>query len=618
MAVILCALCLGMGAQEAFAQDCSRAGARGAAPSSWQTYCWLNMSNYNETQARGSGQNLSYNLPDGSRLTFRLRVSNTPNVSGTVLRSAAAPSWNGAAVGNSSFLNIPGQPILYQTASGSQTVLTLTNITIIPPAGVSQANQYAFVVADAESTDNSETQQYTTNGGAWQLLDRVAPISGSQYPTATGFGTPVFNAAGGGRTGRVGAYIVSSLNPTSVTITMQGAGLQGVMLAIRFASITLSKTIEGTRIADNDQFRFLIESSTGSTVYAQGQTSGTDLGPFPAAVFSSTSGVPLVLREEMVAGSTSTLADYRASLTCTNINTGSTTILPRDTVTNRYDFGTLQFGDFVDCVFTNTPYPKLELRTAIASPGRIFTTDQFRLTVRNQDANSQLAAFTTTGTGTAASPSTTGRLSAAAGITYALTETASGTTSLARYSPQIACTNRNGSSATTLPSGGASGLVVPRLGDVITCTITNTRNAPQAILVVDKTSRVISDPTGSAEPKAIPGAIVEYTLSVINMGDAPADANTLRLLDIPGPDLAWRTAFIPVFANGTTTSGLTFNGASNTAYSNQPGGTATGYSPVAPTDPAVTGIRFTPSGSLRASNGTAHPSFTLRYRMVIE
>ena len=617
LCVLIAAVML-LAPQDASAQDCSRAGARGAAPSSWQTYCWLNMSNYSDAQARSTGQPMSYVLPDGSRLTFRLQVAVTPTATGTALVSAAAPSWTGAAVGNSSFLNIPGRPILYQATNGTVTTLTLTNIAIIPPGGVTQANQYAFVVADAESTDNSEYQQYTTNGGAWQLLDRVAPRSGTQYPVSTGINTTTFRTAGGGQTGNVGAYIVSSLNPTSVTITMQGSGLQGVMLAIRFASITLSKTIAGTRIADNDQFRFVIESQNGATTYASGQTSGTDLGPFPAAVFSSTSGVPLVLREAMVAGSTSALADYRASLTCTNINSGSTTSLPRDVVTNSYNFGTLQFGDFVDCVFTNTPLPRLQLRTAIAAPGRIFGTDQFTLAIRNQTANTELASFTTTGTGTTATPAATGLLGAIAGNSYLLSETANGSTVLARYSPTLACANRNATSTTALPAGGATGTLTPQLGDVITCTITNTRSAARPILSVDKTSRIVSDPTGSANPKAIPGAVIEYMVTVTNSGDAPTDASTLRLVDIPSAALAWRTDFPPVFIDGATVSGLAFNGASNVAYSNQPGGTVTGYSPLAPFDPAVTGIRFSPSGTLRASNGTAHPSFTLRYRMVIE
>ena len=577
------------------------------------------MSTYSDTIARSAtGQSLNYNLPDGSRLTFRLRVTNTPTTAGTALFSATAPSWRGAAVGNSSFLNIPGRPILYQGTAGSLTTLNITNITIIPPAGVAQASQYAFVVADAESTDNSEYQQYTTNGGAWQILDRVAPRSGMQYPVTTGVGTTTFRAAGGGQSGNVGAFIVSSLNPTSATVTMQGAGLQGVMLAIRFASITLSKQIEGPRIADSDQFRFSIRSTSGATVYAQGQTSGTDRGPFPAAVFSSTSGVPLVLREEMLSGSSSNLADYRGSLTCTNANTASTTVMPRNVVTTSYNFGTLQFGDFVDCIFTNTPYPRVELRTAITSAGRIFTTDQFTLAIRDDTANAQVAAFTTAGTGADASPSTSGLLSATAGSTYRFTETASGTTILSRYAPRLACVNRNGSSTTSLPSGGSTGTVIPKLGDIIVCTITNTRNAPAAILAVGKASRVVSSPGNSSVPMAIPGAIVEYTVTVTNTGDAPTDASTLSLFDRPDEAMAWLTTFMPVFTDGPTASGLTFNSGSNVAYSNQPSGSPFGYAPAGPQDPAVTAIRFSPAGTLRASDGTAHSSFMLRYRMVVE
>lgn len=577
------------------------------------------MSNYSDTIARSaSGQLLTYNLPDGSRLTFRLRVTNTPTNAATVLGSTSAPSWSGAAVGNSSFLNIPGLPILYQRASGSLTTLNISAITIIPPAGVLQASQYAFVVADAESTDNSEYQQYTTNGGAWQVLDRVAPRSGTQYPVTTGVGTTTFRAAGGGQTGNVGAFIVSSLNPTAVTVTMQGAGLQGVMLAIRFASITLSKQVSGTRIADNDQFRFTIQSPSGSAIYAQGQTSGTDLGPFPAAVFSSTSGVPLVLREEMLSGSSSAIGDYRATLRCTNANTASTTVLPVDVVTNTYNFGTLQFGDFVDCVFTNTPLPRLQLRTAIGASGRIFATDQFTLEVRNQTTNSLTSSFTTTGTGTTVAPSTTGLLAVTAGNTYLLSEAASGSTVITRYVRQLNCVNRNSSSTTVLPTGGASGSVLPNIGDVITCTITNNRTAPAAIIAIDKSSRVISDPLGRSDPLAIPGAIVEYTVTVTNSGDAATDASSLKLFDTPDQALAWRTAFAPVFMDGTVASGLAFNGTSNVSFSNQPNGSVFGYVPVSPTDPAVTGIRFSPVGQFRASNGTAHPSFVLRYRMVIE
>ena len=60
-----------------------------------------------------------------------------------------------------------------------------------PPAGTSAATAYSFVAADAESTNNRESLSFTTNGGAWTLLDQVNPISGSLYPSTSGPGSPV-------------------------------------------------------------------------------------------------------------------------------------------------------------------------------------------------------------------------------------------------------------------------------------------------------------------------------------------------------------------------------------------------------------------------------------------
>ena len=44
-----------------------------------------------------------------------------------------------------------------------------------------------------------------------------------------------------------------------------------------------------------------------------------------------------------------------------------------------------------------------------------------------------------------------------------------------------------------------------------------------------KTSKTLSDPlNGTTNPKAIPGAVIEYTLTALNSGNAPADSNLIR------------------------------------------------------------------------------------------
>jgi hypothetical protein len=62
--------CLWAGRAEA--AQCNLATSQGSTgPANWQTYCWLDFSSFNNTTARSAaGQNFSYNLPDGTTMTF--------------------------------------------------------------------------------------------------------------------------------------------------------------------------------------------------------------------------------------------------------------------------------------------------------------------------------------------------------------------------------------------------------------------------------------------------------------------------------------------------------------------------------------------------------------------
>jgi len=66
-----------------------------------------------------------------------------------------------------------------------------------------------------------------------------------------------------------------------------------------------------------------------------------------------------------------------------------------------------------------------------------------------------------------------------------------------------------------------------------------------AILTVDKTSTVISDPfNGTTNPKAIPGAIVEYTITITNDAGAGATATSVAVSDSLAVEIgAGRLAF---------------------------------------------------------------------------
>lgn len=139
-------------------------------------------------------------------------------------------------------------------------------------------------------------------------------------------------------------------------------------------------------------------------------------------------------------------------------------------------------------------------------------------------------------------------------------------------------------------------------------------------LLVTKSVQTVSDPiNGSTNPKAIPGAIMLYTINVSNQGPGPVDNNTLAITDIVPTDSA---LFVGtgsgdpiVFADGAVASGLGYDFASNVTFSNQPGGgTPFDYTPTPDAqgyDATVTGYRVNPTGSMNAALGSAFPGFNI-------
>jgi uncharacterized repeat protein (TIGR01451 family) len=604
---IVAVLCGLMWASSAQAQNCGQATTQGTAPASWETYCWLNFTNYNDTTARSaSGQNLSFALPDGSTLSFNVRVTGG---TGTAFNSVTAPTWTGAAIGNTAFIGIPGRPGLYTAAAGTRTI-ALSGISIIPPIGAS-ASIYSFVVADAESSNGGETIRMTTNGGSWQLLDNVPPITGGTFPTLTGVGSS--NATITGVGGTVGAHILGSNSPTSVTVETVAGGLQGVMFAVRFASIRLQKAIVGTRVNSADQFQYQIVSSANNAVITGGATSGTGNGPFSTQALVMAAGLPITLRETMVAGSPSALAQYSASLTCVNTAGPTRAALPNNVATTSFSLGQLEFGEALLCTFTNGAQPRVTLRKALTSNGRRFAGDQF--TVRIRQGTTIVASSTTTGTGATVSAGNTGAVQLLAGQSYSLDEIAAGTTSLGNYAAAMACTNATSGTGTSLPTA-MPGSITPRAGDVITCTITNNRRAT-AVLLIEKTSAVISDPVnGTNNPKAIPGAIIEYSVRVRNVGNTAVDSSSIVIIDDMPPNMAFATGTPVTFVNGTPASGLTaFNAGTMVRYSSSGVSGPFTYAPSGAFDPNVRAIRIAPTGTMAAAtSGTNQPSFTIRFR----
>jgi fimbrial isopeptide formation D2 family protein/uncharacterized repeat protein (TIGR01451 family) len=232
----------------------------------------------------------------------------------------------------------------------------------------------------------------------------------------------------------------------------------------------------------------------------------------------------------------------------------------------------------------------------------------------------------TTGTSTVGGSTTAATAAASTGTTLTLGESfTSG--SAGNYTVSLACTRTTDSGVVTVTGTGLSRTIVMPSDSGVDCTWTNASTTP---LTVVKLSMTISDPVnGTTNPKAIPGAIVEYQIIVTNPAANPVDSNTMFIADAIPAHMDLRVADIgapgsgPVqYLNGSPASGMTYtfaglaNAGDDVAFSSDGGATWT-YAPGADgngTDPAVTNIRINPKGAFGANNA----QFTIKLRMRVE
>jgi large repetitive protein len=147
-------------------------------------------------------------------------------------------------------------------------------------------------------------------------------------------------------------------------------------------------------------------------------------------------------------------------------------------------------------------------------------------------------------------------------------------------------------------------------------------------LTITKSSAVYFDPVnGTTDPKAIPGALVSYTIAVGNPSPLVTDANSVIVSDKTPTDLALHVADIAgvgsgpaLFNDGTPTSSLAYGFVSlsslsdDVEFSNDNGATWT-YAPVPDADGDdinVTNIRIRPKGTMAIASNFM---LNVRYRL---
>ncbi|WP_379549554.1 DUF11 domain-containing protein [Qipengyuania sp. DGS5-3] len=153
--------------------------------------------------------------------------------------------------------------------------------------------------------------------------------------------------------------------------------------------------------------------------------------------------------------------------------------------------------------------------------------------------------------------------------------------------------------------------------------------APSTSLSVLKTSAVFSDPVNNVtNPKAVPGALMEYNILVSNTGISDTDSDTVVITDNVPPETKFCLADLggggsgPIrFIDGASGSDLTYSFAGlgdagdDLFFSNDNGATYT-YTPTADADGcdnAITNFRVIPDGNFAGGS-----SFTLQARFIIE
>ncbi len=330
--------------------------------------CWFDFTGYNDTAASSAaGQTFAQSIPGGYTLTFT--VNRTATAGSPAVAAAATPTWSGTPFGNPAnggqYRGIAGRPALYAQNtfnapfnSGTWTV-TLSNLQV-RDAGGQVMSGWTLNGADAESENAGDRLTFNTNGGGWQIVNSIPPLTGSNQQPAcpgglTGQGTGALICTGAA--GTVGDVVASTGGaPTQVSATAEqnynsitgGGGQSAIAFAISTANITLNKSVAG-RVTATDQFALSLTDAPG-TQLGSAATSG-------AATSATTGSITVLpgssyLLSEEAAGSTN-LGNYAQSWACTNSTSGSSTVLPASGATGTSQSIAPQAGDDISCTLTN-------------------------------------------------------------------------------------------------------------------------------------------------------------------------------------------------------------------------------------------------------------------------
>ena len=374
-----------------------------------------------------------------------------------------------------------GAPTVQQSGLVTWTVAVVNNGPG-PMAGPDDTTSNPLIITDTfPSAGLSGTTLQTQSGPAGPCSLVASTITCTNGLAASGTETLTFTA-----TVNSGTALGTVINNTASVVDPKSGDSNDSSTASTTVrgkpTLNLNKTVV-SRANAADQFTVTI--AHGATTDAAASTVGAG-GSATTGATTLTEGTTYTLTDAMAAGSTSVIAQYSKSISCTNSTAGSPTVLPSGAGAS-FSITPLA-GDVISCTFSNSPTaPTINLSKSITS--RWNAADQFTISIKHAAISD--AAATTSGVGTTA---TTGATTLAAGTAYTLAEVmaAGSTSTLADYGGTISCANGTAGTGTVLPSGaGTSFTVTPAAGDTISCTITNVPG-PHLALTKSIASRVVA------------------------------------------------------------------------------------------------------------------------------
>ncbi|MBW8367206.1 MAG: DUF11 domain-containing protein, partial [Arenimonas sp.] len=303
------------------------------------------------------------------------------------------------------------------------------------------------------------------------------------------------------------------------------------------ARITLSKTIVSRPVAGTSGFVISLLQNSGTVASAStGVGSGASNTSASTGEQLVTAGTLVTLNEVLQAGSTQAFNQFNATVSCSNATAGSPTVLPSGIDANGTWTFTPAANDQVSCTITNTARPAtVAVAKTVAS--RANAADQFRVSVVQAPAT-VLGSAVTAGAGTSASSGVL-TLPDVAG-SYSITDAMEpGSVSLInQYTATIACSNARPGAVASFPVSGSAPNwgIAPAAGDIVSCTVTNTRAAARLVLAkqlagarinaADQFRMAITGPSGTAATTAGAGATVTGGTATVAAA-TPGSAYTL-------------------------------------------------------------------------------------------